>query len=169
MRCSRLLVVAVVLFSSAGLSAAAGGSQETPATCPVTRPPNPPFVAPLPYPPSFTDKKDFWYGTPSLWTLLTVPDLRGRCGVGPTCYTTKLIYWSSFFDWRRELEPELVVTARRLDRRGSLVSTEHANAVFVPRTTPGMMTGIDIPTAGCWELTARYRGHTLSYVVSVEP
>jgi hypothetical protein len=34
---------------------------------------------------------------------------------------------------------------------------------------PGMMTGLDVPTAGCWELTAHYRGHTVNFVVSVEP
>jgi len=30
-----------------------------------------------------------------------------------------------------------------------------------------MLVGIDIPTYGCWRVTARYRAATLSYVVSV--
>jgi hypothetical protein len=32
-----------------------------------------------------------------------------------------------------------------------------------------MMTLIDIPKTGCWEITAHYKGHDLSFVVSVEP
>jgi hypothetical protein len=31
-----------------------------------------------------------------------------------------------------------------------------------------MMTLIDIPKTGCWEITAHYKGHDLSFVVSVE-
>jgi hypothetical protein len=32
-----------------------------------------------------------------------------------------------------------------------------------------MMTGIDIPTAGCWEITGHYNDHDLTFIVSVEP
>jgi hypothetical protein len=32
-----------------------------------------------------------------------------------------------------------------------------------------ILTGVDVPTVGCWELTGWYRGNTLSFVVSIEP
>jgi hypothetical protein len=32
-----------------------------------------------------------------------------------------------------------------------------------------MMIGIAIPTTGCWESTADYRGHTLSFTELVKP
>jgi hypothetical protein len=31
-----------------------------------------------------------------------------------------------------------------------------------------MLVGIEIPTAGCWQITGQYRDASLSYVVRVE-
>jgi hypothetical protein len=54
--------------------------------------------------------------------------------------------------------------------KAPIVAIAHANAVFLPsREGAGMMTLIDIPETGCWEITAHYKGHDLSFVVSVEP
>jgi hypothetical protein len=44
-----------------------------------------------------------------------------------------------------------------------------ANAVFVGTDKPAIMTAIDIPSIGCWEITAQYGGDSLSFVVSVQP
>ena len=69
----------------------------------------------------------------------------------------------------------LVITGKRLDGDAPSIAVAHANAVFIPfpgsppePMPPAMMTGVDIPTAGCWELTAHYGGHTLAFIVSVE-
>jgi hypothetical protein len=67
------------------------------------------------------------------------------------------------------MEPKLIITGTRLDGDAPSIAVAHANAVFVTGPTPAMMTGINIPTPGCWELTGHYRGHTLTYVVSVAP
>ena len=32
-----------------------------------------------------------------------------------------------------------------------------------------MLVGVTVPVAGCWQITAEYRGHTLQYVVWVAP
>jgi hypothetical protein len=141
--------------------------KEAPEACPATKPPAQPFVPPPPY---WTDHgpDGFWYGTESLWTLLDVPGT-WRMG-GGRVYSTKLVYWRQGFDSRREPEPELIVTARRLGREAPSVAADPAVAVFVTGRQPAaMMTGIDIPTTGCWELTARYRDQKLSFVVSVQP
>jgi hypothetical protein len=135
------------------------------AQCLTTLAPNPVFVPPAPYPSSAPDGQ-FWYGTDALWTLLGVDgkwDMRGNV------YTTKLVFWRRGFDARKEPEPKLIVTGKRLDGDAASVAVSHANAVFVTGNTPAMMTGIDIPTAGCWELTGHYKGHTLTFIVSVEP
>ena len=162
---SRLLVC-VVLLSSAMIIVCAG-REEASTSCATTLPPNPSFVPPSPYRQDATTGR-FWYGTESLWTLLDVPGT-WRMGGGKV-YTTKLMYWRRGFDWRKEPEPKLLVTATRLDREAPSVAAEHANAVFVTGPQPAaMVTGIDIPTTGCWKLTAQYRDQKLSFVVSVQP
>jgi len=140
--------------------------------CPVTKPPVQPFVPPPPYWTQHGPDR-FWYGTESLWTLLAVQGtwkIRNNVLEGEGGYLTKLIYWRRGFDWRTELKPKLIVTATRLDREAPSVVEEHANAVFVSGRQPAaMMTGIDIPSTGCWELTAQYRDQKLSFVILVQP
>ena len=138
--------------------------------CPVTKPPAQPFI---PAPPHWTDHgpDQFWYGTDSLWTLLGVPgtwNIRGNVLESKDGYSTKLTYWRRGFDWRRD-KPELTVFAKRIDHEAPVVAADPTNAVFVATDKPAMMTGIDIPSIGCWRITAQYRGDELSFVVSVQP
>lgn len=140
------------------------------AQCLNTLAPNPPFIPPAPYPSSAPDGQ-FWYGTYALWTLLGVDGtwhMRDNVLNGKG-YRTKLVFWRRGFDWRKEAEPKLIIAAKRLDGDAPSVAVAHANAVFVTGNTPAMMTLIDIPTAGCWELTGHYHGHTLTFIASVEP
>jgi hypothetical protein len=160
-----------VLLSVTALSASVRHNKSPWAACVTTRLSTPRFVPPSPY---WQDasKEMFWYGSNSLWTLLGIQGtwyidrnaLENR-GV----YSTKLVYWRQGFDWRTEVDPDLRVIAKRLDRKAPLVLAAPAHAVFVTRTRPAMMVGIDIPSAGCWELTAEYHEHKLSFVVSVQP
>src|SRR5512134_1578479 len=53
------------------------------ATCPITRPPNPPFVPPAPWPPEREGGR-FWFGTPELWTELTGSGTWGWLPHSPT-------------------------------------------------------------------------------------
>jgi hypothetical protein len=126
------------------------------AQCLTTLAPNPPFVPPAPYPPS-APNGTFWYGTEALWTAVDVDgkwSMRNNVLNGKG-YRTKLVFWRRGFDSRTEPEPKLIVTGKRLDGDAG--------------NTPGMMTLVDIPTAGCWEVTGHYGGHTLTFVVSVVP
>lgn len=138
------------------------------AQCLTTLAPNPPFVPPAPYTSSAPDGQ-FWYGCDALWTLLAFDSKwRMQRNVNGEGYFTKLVFWRRGFDWRKEPDPKLIISAKRLDGEAPSVAVAHAKAVFVTGNTPAMMTGIDIPTAGCWEITAHYKGHTLSFIVSVE-
>jgi hypothetical protein len=145
--------------------------KESPETCPVTKPPAQPFVPPPPY---WTDHgpDDFWYGTESLWTLLGVHGtwhIRSNVLESEGGYRTKLTYWRRGFDWRKEPAAKLIVIAKRLDREAPPVTAASASAVFITTERPGMMTAIDIPSPGCWELTAQYGVQRLRFVVSVQP
>jgi len=144
----------------------------TSAQCHVTRPTNPPFVPPAGYAFKTPNPAYFQHGTDDLWTDLLVDGKWGAFGKegDSWVYVTKLVYWHRGFDWRKETEPKLTVTCKRLDGDAPSVTGDHANAVFIPnRDAAGMMTLLTVPTLGCWEITARYEGHELSYVVSVEP
>jgi hypothetical protein len=143
----------------------------TSAQCRVTRPPEPPFVPPAAYAFSKPNPSFFSYGTDALWTELQLDGkwvAFGKEGDG-WVYENKLTYWHRGFDWRKD-EPKLTVTGKRLDGDAPTVTAAHANAVFLPsKEAAGMMTLLPVPTVGCWEITARYEGHDLSFVVSVEP
>jgi hypothetical protein len=141
------------------------------AQCQVTRPSSPRFVPPAGYAFKKPNSSSFPYGTDALWTYLLVDGkwhAYGKEGDG-WVYSDKLTFWHRGFDWRKD-EPNLTLTGKRLDGDAPPASFDHVNAVFLPsRDAAGMMTLVKVPTLGCWEITARYEGHELSYVVSVEP
>ena len=141
------------------------------AACLVTLPPNPPFAPPAPYNELRLSGERFWYGTDALWTQMVADGVWHITNNVDkhNGYADKLIFWAKGFDWRKEPEPELIVTAQRVDGEAPSVAVAHANAVFVSGNTPAMMTLIRIPTAGCWEVTGYYGGHKLTFTVSVQP
>lgn len=131
------------------------------AACAVTRP-DPAFVAPSPYPavaPALYESD--WYGSEELWTMLA-PDGEAWAVGGQ-----KTFWWSTAWAGASaDPEPAIRVTATRLDGPGSAESEPGTNAI---REDFGeaMLVGIEIPSAGCWEITATYRGATLAYVVEI--
>jgi hypothetical protein len=141
-----------------------------PATCPVTRPPSPPFVPPPPYP-ATTGTGAFWFGTPKLWAALpTSGEWRGLRGYNPTdlSYRQKLIWWRQGYDWRAEPRPTLVVTGRQLDAsEPPLEISNPSNGYNEQMKSSFMIVAADFPTLGCWEITGDYKGDKLSYVVWV--
>jgi hypothetical protein len=156
--------------SSLGLCAVLLLTTISSAQCRVTRPANPPFVPPPAYAFKVPNPSFFPYGTDELWTELLVDGKWVAFGKDSDAwvYQNKLTFWHRGFDWRKD-EPKLTVTAKRLDGEAPAVTAAHANAVFIPnKEAAGMMTLIAIPTLGCWQITAHYQGHDLSYVVSVD-
>jgi len=152
---------------SAAASPSPSAPSGSPATCDVTRP-DPVFTAPKPFPRTPPDNYGSeWYGSADLWTML---DRDGEVW-GPWLYASppalpqKTFWWS--VDWKSadEPEPTIIVTGRRLDGPGSFTFGPGTNASADFGTA--MLVGIDIPSYGCWELTAQFRQSKLSYVVSV--
>ena len=144
--------------------------------CPVTKAPDSPFVPPAPYPAGPRRGGDwFLYGTPALWTGV-YPDAWRVHGTGGS----KMPYFRQGFDARVESHPDLTIMATRLDSpasvfRETLVSAANMNGPL-SGTPEGMaiVTSVDIPTAGFWEIAAHYlpktgKAETLTYTVWVEP
>jgi hypothetical protein len=143
--------------------------------CAVTQEPHPAFVPPTPYGLHFAPP-DFLFGTPLLWTIIHPGTWRLGANDG-----AKLPYWRQGYDTRKERDPRLSVVARRLDGPAALVWAFVSSAEAADDTPDGMamMAGLDIPAAGCWEISAHYiwfdaashsrREQTLAYTVWVEP
>ena len=134
--------------------------------CPITQPPDRPFVAPASYPSAGSG--EFLCGTPALWAVVEREwQLHGFAG-------QKLPYFRQGYELKER--PRLTVVARRLDGKAALVWNGLAGG-GVDSSGAFMVTGIDIPSAGCWEIGAQYvdTSHdihtvqTLSYTVWVEP
>lgn len=79
-------------------------------------------------------------------------------------FTQKTFWWSE----RNSAEgrSRLTVSGRRLDAPGAFETSGSGGGGFRADIGSFMLIGIGIP-AGCWELTATYRGVALSYVVLV--
>lgn len=147
--------------------------------CAATEAPATPFVPPPEFGPApKIVGPSFLYGTPGLWAYVvrTHWKLHGY-------EQNKLPYFSQSYNWKAEpAYTKMVVLARRLDAPAPLVWSDVVNGAGPSHgagepedlSKPGfMVTALDIPTAGCWEISARYtvaRGlyHTLSYTVLVE-
>ncbi len=139
---------------------------DIPVKCAVTAAPIPRFIPGAGYS-SYAGENSFLYGTNSLWTVVMNPGAwkLGRDG-------TKLPYFRQGYDYMKEQAPLLTVVARRMDAAAPLVFADGASGGMAKGKDPSgmfMVTGIAIPAAGCWELSAHYRSQTLTYVVRVEP
>lgn len=137
------------------------------AGCPVTfaTPPYlvPPEQWPATPPADVPLHEGHWYGTEDLWTIIP------STGASIHAPGDKLFYWSQHFMTASDdfLQPELTVTAERLDGEAPTVTAPQANNGGRADTGTFMVTGVVLPTAGCWEITAEYRGASLSFVVEV--
>jgi hypothetical protein len=82
--------------------------------------------------------------------------------------TTKIFWWSVDYDRHREGNADLKVTGRRLDGDAPpLLTLPTTNALGSPYDA--MLTGVYVPTPGCWEITGDYKGQKLSFVVWLQP
>lgn len=144
-------------------------SSTPPATCLATKPLNPPFAPPPPYSPNAPFAGEFWYGTEALWTLLPSDGDWQGLPHSPSGYTQKVFWWRKGYSWTAEPEPPLVMTGRRLDAPAPPPRVSKATNAFAHDIQSAMLVGIDLPTSGCWEVTGRYEGRELSFVVWVTP
>jgi hypothetical protein len=140
-------------------------------SCPVTKAPAPAFVPPALYHSSRLSG-GFLVGSESLWTFVNTHDL-SRDPSRPGGYAFKLVYWHPGLNWHHTDETnDLTVVARRLDAPSAqIVFTQRAGMVgHLSAEAPdevAMMTGLDLPSGGCWEIAADFKGEYLNYVISL--
>jgi Tol biopolymer transport system component len=149
-------------------------SSAEPSSCPVTVPPEPSFVPPSPYPadPPFGQ---VWYGTSDLWTILDpegaiwrdLPVGEGRHAIG-----NKTLWFSEDFSTSPgedfSGDDRITLTAVDLDGSARTVVQEGGVPSFNRDIKNFLLVGLGLPEPGCWEVTARYRGVELTYVLLVE-
>jgi hypothetical protein len=172
------LLAAVLLLSACGASAVAreAAEQATPAalpqqppdTCPITRPQDPVFVPPQPYA-ATAPYGQFWYGGNELWTALHPDGSWNGLPHDKSGYTQKVFWWREGYEMTEEPSPEITVSGRRLDNDAP--GFEHTGGTNGYHADMGqfMLTGVEVPAAGCWEITGRYGDEALSFVVWVAP
>jgi hypothetical protein len=164
-----------ILVLTLALTACNLQSQETAAlaapvkdTCPVTQPPDSRFVPPDPYPES-PHASMFWYGSEALWTAVPVIGEWAALPHSAEGYTQKLFWWHEGYSWEKEPVPQLSVTGRRLDAPAPPLTASTGTHALAEDIHSAMLMGVGFPTAGCWEITGRYEGHELSFVILITP
>lgn len=141
-----------------------------PADCPVTtETAGAGFKAPEPYSPDSPWDGMFWYGTQHFWTALPTNGVWAGLPESPEGYPQKIFWWSDLFVLKDELEPALEVTGRRLDADAPPLNTAGATNAYAADIGDAMLTGVDFPTLGCWEITGHYKKSGLTFVVWVAP
>jgi len=63
----------------------------------------------------------------------------------------------------------IAVTGRRLDAPAPPLNVSRATNAYAEDIQSAMLVRVDFPTPGCWEITGRYAGSELSFVVFVAP
>jgi hypothetical protein len=155
-------IVAPVLLSGGGRQQSEVSNM---ADCPVTKPDGS-FVPPSPYPHDPTPgNQKVWYGTERLWTMLSRDgETWGRLINAPHTITVKSFWWSTAWSLNAEPQPNIALMGKQLAGSGAFTATSpgtNASADF----GEAMLVGFDVPTPGCWRITATYREASLSYVV----
>jgi hypothetical protein len=141
---------------------------EPPASCPITLAPETPFAPPDSWPATLSTG-EFWYGTNSLWTALYPAATWSHLPHDKSGYSQKVFWWAEDYYWRDNLEPDLIVTGRRLDADAPPLIASKATNGFHEELQSFMLVGVEIPSAGCWEISGSYNGQQLSFVVWVAP
>ncbi len=144
---------------------------DPPGTCPVTGPPDPAFVPPAPYPAKPPGQQMFWFGTEKLWTWLPLD--------GRNMAVRPLQPYDSRVQTKNLLVAKRLLLGSRsqagTDRSGEAIrhsgsflldSAGHQRAHRIPEVIHAR--GCRHPNAnGCWEITGRYKGYELTFVVWV--
>jgi hypothetical protein len=144
------------------------------AFCPLTTRPTGEFIPPANYHPEKLQEGSFYIGSEKLWTAIHEPMVWGWKPHGPgheLDLTTKIFWYRTGYSWRTEPVPKLRVTGRRLDGPAPALTTPQGPAThaIMDSEKGAMLTGVYVPTPGCWQITGDYEGDKLSFVVWVEP
>jgi len=124
--------------------------------CPVTIP-RQSFTPPDSHPAAPSGER-VWFGKDELWTVLS--------NEGSYDGPRKSVWWSSkFTDPGVESEPDISVTwTLRNSSIPITITNDHATNGSTAEDGLFMIAGIDPNITGCWEVTAIYKGASLTYI-----
>jgi hypothetical protein len=150
--------------------ATGGPTRNAPESCPITKAPTDPFVPPSPYR-SNTHPDYFWFGTNKLWTQLPKNGTwQGLPQWDDGTFRQKIFWFREGYSWHRDPKPKLEITGQRLDvsattplRQLDVASHGWTNDA----EHPFLVSGINLPSLGCWKIAARLEDGQLSFVVLV--
>jgi hypothetical protein len=165
----RLLGLLLLLSSLRSSVAQKSGTvyRQVPDTCAVTKPTNHPLVPPPPYRAPSPNSRVFLFGTDRFWTQLPTDGIWSQ-GEKTFWYRQE---WGGYNgkgpqQWIPESDSaKLKVTARRLDGPALLPEVLKANSSRAGGAL--LIGGINFPIPGCWEVSGRYEGDELTFVVWV--
>ena len=179
---SVLRLVLVIAFAALTASGPQTSSQSSspqhdsiPESCPMKPRPARPFIPPADYRTTEELPKGwFLIGTEKLWTEIGDSMIWQWTPHTPRHeqdLTAKIFWLSEDYDWRTEPIPKIKVTGKRLDGPAPPLMLPQGPATNAIVNTAGgaMLTGVWMPTPGCWEITGDYEGEKLSFNVWVEP
>jgi hypothetical protein len=153
------IFLASIAFTVALTPAYAGA--ESKQTCPVTLPSDQLLGPPFP-------ESDRWYGSEALAVQLPEYGIWATTQEGHSI-AVKLFWWSSGFEPGQETALKVTVKALNGGANDLLISSPtNAHSPSLGGWT--MLTGVDIQSPGCWEITGEYLDQVLTFVFeSVEP
>jgi hypothetical protein len=176
---SVLLIAFAVLTASSPQTSSLPSSRQPelvpPASCSVTPRPTWEFRPPADYRPEQMPKNLFLIGNEKLWTAIREPMVWQWQAHQPgheKDLTAKIFWYRVGYSWRTEPIPKIKVTGRRLDGDAPALMLPQGpatNAIVDDSGRGAMLTGVYVPTPGCWEITGDYEGDKLSFVAWVEP
>jgi hypothetical protein len=136
--------------------------------CAVTEAPSHVFVPSPPYE-AVPPKDTFYFGSDDLWLFLPNNGVWDTQHGGWSYDRRKIAWFSRGYWWLSQSEKNLIVDAKRLDGVESVHGAPATNAFDPERQESFMFSGIEFPATGCWEISARFQGHGLKFVVWVTP
>jgi hypothetical protein len=140
-----------------------------PKDCPVTTLTASTFSPPEPYSPSAPWEGIFWFGSEHLWTAIQNDGVWYGLPLNPDGYTQKIMWWSDLYSLPDEPVPALVVTGHRLDGESPPLRFYGATNAMADDIGEAMLTGVEFPALGCWEVRGEYKKNELKFVVWVAP
>ena len=165
---TRLFLLTLAALVLAGRPTPAG---QDPLACPTTASgtaPESQFALPAPFENLPQEAGHFWHGTQALWTRLSRDGhWRGLYRADLRAHRNKVFVWRPGYDPRIEPRPALSVMARRLDGDSPAATFDRPTNARAEDIGTTMLTAVNLPAEGCWEVTLRYAADELTFVVVV--
>jgi hypothetical protein len=77
----------------------------------------------------------------------------------------QIVWHSNDYEWKKKMP--LTITGRRLDGPSAPRISDYATNTFVPGKGSFIVSGVTLPTLGCWKITGHYNSQELSQDLTI--